>query len=290
MGEAIIIDGAQSMVMINDLQADTSYSFSLTAVDTSNNRSETLELMARTSDNQAPTWPASSTLNLEAISDTSALLSWPDAEDNGTLSTYEIFKDLSLIESIPSDQTGYDLSNLEPDQSYLLQIVAIDRVGQRSLPLELTVQTTDSEAPIWPNDLGLAITYTGETTAQIRWPEANDNVGVMGYRVDLDGVNVYTGNQQQYTELSHLEPNISYSIAVYAQDRFENWSQALTGIVQTIDETTPSWPLGAQLVGEALSESEIMIQWPSANDNIRVSAYLVYIDDQGGDSDRCRLT
>lgn len=88
--------------------------------------------------------------------------------------------------------------------------------------MELTVQTTDSEAPIWPNESVLGIVYTGETTVQIRWPEANDNVGVIRYRVDLDGVNVHTGNQKQYTEFSNLEPNMIYSIAVHVQDRFES--------------------------------------------------------------------
>ena len=39
----------------------------------------------------------------------------------------------------------------------------------------------------------LDIVGVGKTQAQIKWPAAVDDAGVMSYRVDLDGITIYSG-------------------------------------------------------------------------------------------------
>ena len=160
----------------------------------------------------------------------------------------------------------------------MIQLTAIDR-RDRSTPAELRLMTVDSTAPTWPLEAQIQFIQNGQESGQVRWPAAEDNVAVTGYRVEVDGDEAYRGDHlSRYVDLSRLRSDQPHEIAVYAHDRLDQWSEPLAISVTLTDQSPPSWPLDATLSLEALSETELAVTWPPAQDNTGVTAYLIYVD------------
>ncbi|MEE2787257.1 MAG: fibronectin type III domain-containing protein, partial [Myxococcota bacterium] len=217
---------------VEGLTTDTEYSFKLTAIDAVGRESSDLEVTTRTRDTQPPVWSDDAVLSAEAISDTSVRLTWSTANDAGHLGSYVISQDLAEIATIDPSENEFLVEGLATDQAYTFRLYATDRVGNRSVgPLEVVVRTLDTDAPKWPAMAELDILGVGETQAQIKWPAAVDDAGVMTYRVDLDGITIYSGPiAQRIFDVVDLSPAKQYSVAVFAQDRVGQWSEPLNGV------------------------------------------------------------
>jgi chitodextrinase len=97
-----------------------------------------------------------------------------------------------------------------------------------------TPSKPDTQAPTVP--AGLAASNVGATSATVSWTAATDNVGVSGYLVLRNGVQVGTTAATSYSD-SGLTPSTTYSYAVKAQDAVGNTSAASTALPVT---TTPA--------------------------------------------------
>jgi fibronectin type 3 domain-containing protein len=133
----------------------------------------------------------------------------------------------------------------------------------------------DTQAPTPPT----AVTATAVSTSKINisWSGATDNVGVTGYRVFRDGVQLVEQAGTSYTDAT-ATPNTTYSYTVVALDAAGNASApsapATVSTSGAPDGTPPSQP--ANLTATAPSSSQVNLSWTASTDNVAVVGYNVY--------------
>jgi chitodextrinase len=132
----------------------------------------------------------------------------------------------------------------------------------------------DSTAPGAPG----AITATAITdrSVTLAWPAATDNVGVTGYKIFRNSVQVGTSATASYTD-SGLTPSTAYTYAVVAYDAAGNQSTASPNkavTTQAADTVAPGAP-GAP-TASAITSSSLALAWAAATDNYGVAQYQVF--------------
>ncbi len=99
------------------------------------------------SDVTAPTWGADSALTVEAVTDTTATLTWMGATDNVAVSGYEVFVDGESDGTVGGDVATYMVEGLAPDTTYDFQVQALDGAGNASLDGPNAQGTTTTPGP-----------------------------------------------------------------------------------------------------------------------------------------------
>lgn len=127
---------------INQLDSDSSYSFTVLAKDIVNNvSSQSNAINASTlKDTEAPSIPANITISNETT--TSFVVSWDASTDNTAVIAYDVFLDGSKITSV--SETMHTVTNLSTATSYSIQILAIDNVGNESDLSDAVIATTNN--------------------------------------------------------------------------------------------------------------------------------------------------
>lgn len=99
-------------------------------------------------DTEAPSWAGGSALSAEDIGATFLTLTWDAATDNVGVSTYRIYKDQMLIDTVSGTLTRYSAMGLAVDTDYLFTVEACDAAGNLSSPdLSRTVSTAAALPP-----------------------------------------------------------------------------------------------------------------------------------------------
>jgi fibronectin type 3 domain-containing protein len=133
---------------------------------------------------------------------------------------------------------------------------------------------SDDTPPTAP-DLAATVNSTAKIT--LDWSGATDNVGVTGYRVFRDGVQLAEMSGAHYVDAT-VSPDTNYSYTVVALDAAGNVSPpSAPAIVSTTgapDGTPPSKP--GSLTAAAVSSSQVNLSWSASTDNVRVVGYKVY--------------
>jgi len=137
----------------------------------------------------------------------------------------------------------------------------------------------DGEAPTWPSEPSVSVTPY-DTTADLSWDAASDNIAVTDYKIWLDGSPVATATTNSFT-LSGLNPGTTYSVAVQAGDLMENWSAVGTATsfdtTGSVDIQAPQWADDAA-VEAIVGDDWVYLSWDSATDNLDVAEYRVIQD------------
>jgi chitodextrinase len=132
----------------------------------------------------------------------------------------------------------------------------------------------DSTAPGAPGAITASVITDRSVT--LTWPAATDNVGVTGYKIFRNSVQVGTSATASYTE-SGLTPSTGYTYAVVAYDAAGNQSTAspnkglTTQAADTVAPTAPGTP-----VVSAITSSSLTLTWTAATDNYGVTQYQVF--------------
>ena len=258
----------------------TSYTLSVRAEDSGGNLSGPLVTTGTTTDPHAPTWPIDATLSLLDVTDTSVTLGWPPAFDVDGVSAYEVWLD-EAIAATTEGKTQATITGLAPSTTYTFSVVAVDGSGQSSAPSpSITVETTDSVAPMWPAQVAITVTDVGPDQATLTWPAAWDNVGVVTYEVIRDKVTLVTvpGDSTQVT-LTGLSPGATVPVLLKARDAAGNVSlPGPTVTINTEDTTAPTWPEGASLLASKVTPHTATLAWTPAADDVGVTLYRVHRD------------
>ncbi|WP_161971674.1 GEVED domain-containing protein [Flavobacterium silvisoli] len=140
----------------------------------------------------------------------------------------------------------------------------------------ITAGSTDTVAPTAPT---LAASGTTQTTTNLSWSGATDNVGVTGYEVYKDAVLLGSTTSTTYT-VSGLTASTTYVFTVKAKDAAGNVSAASNGVSVTtlapvVDTTAPTAPT---LSASGTTSSSTSLSWSGATDNVGVTGYDVYKD------------
>jgi chitodextrinase len=132
----------------------------------------------------------------------------------------------------------------------------------------------DTSAPTAPT--GLIATPVGTTRIDLGWNASTDNVGVTGYVIRRNGVQVGTRATTSFSDTG-LSAATTYTYSVAAFDAAGNFSSATTLSAATPglggDTTPPSTPAG--LAATVAGSSAINLQWNAATDNVGVTGYIV---------------
>ncbi|WP_394973689.1 fibronectin type III domain-containing protein [uncultured Croceitalea sp.] len=129
--------------------------------------------------------PSSPNVTSTDKTDTTADLSWSGATDNAAVTGYKVYTYGTLTATL-GNVTNYKVIGLSPSTSYAFSVRAVDAAGNESVDSNSVPVTTDtnsgsdSQAPTTPT-----LTENGktDTTIDLTWNGASDNVGVTNYRV-----------------------------------------------------------------------------------------------------------
>ncbi|AFH65773.1 hypothetical protein B2K_34590 [Paenibacillus mucilaginosus K02] len=120
------------------LTPGTSYRFTIAAEDEFNRSQDnptavvTTPELTYSGDTEAPVWSEGSSLSVSEITYSSAYLNWTLAEDNVAVTSYELYRDGELVDSVSGDVYGYLADGLASGRTYLFSVIAKDAAGHAS--------------------------------------------------------------------------------------------------------------------------------------------------------------
>ncbi|MFI8604731.1 fibronectin type III domain-containing protein [Cellulophaga baltica] len=226
-GVSLGLSGGTTTFLVDGLTPETAYNFTVAALDASANTSgQSTSISVNTlaiPDTEAPTIPTN--LVVDNITTTSVNLSWTAATDNIDVVDYEIFQDGVAI-GLSSGSVVFAVNGLTPETTYDFTITALDAAANSSAVSEsitvLTLAVSDTEVPTVPE--GLLATNTTETSTELSWDAATDNVGVVDYEIFQDGSTIgLTGGATNFV-VSGLASETTYIFTVAALDVANNAS------------------------------------------------------------------
>jgi chitodextrinase len=221
----------------------------------------TITVGAPVPDTQPPTVPAG--FVVENITKNSFNLTWSAATDNDKVSSYEVFRNATKIDTV--SVTSYSFTGLTEYTEYQIYVIAVDASNNKSLAsITQYVRTSDATAPSTPSGLTKsAVTASGFT---VSWSASTDNSGtVTEYQVLRNGTLATTVSTTTHTFASLTEVT-AYDITVIAKDAAGNVSAPSSVLtVTTIDVTAPTVPNG--LTSTAITATGFTVSWNAATDN-----------------------
>ncbi|RBY94391.1 hypothetical protein DQ244_03475 [Blastococcus sp. TBT05-19] len=248
------------------LTNDTTYRYTLVAVDTHGNTSvSSSPVQATPTDLGAPAVPT----GLAAVrGDGQVALSWT-ANTESDLAGYRVLRDGVEIATVTG--TAYTDTGLTNDRTYGYSLVAVDTHGNRSVASAVVQATpTDLTAPAVPTGL-TAVRGDGRVT--LTWT-ANGESDLAGYRVLRDGVQIATVTGTGYT-VTGLVNDTGYDFALVAVDARGNASAPSATVRATpTDLTPPAVPTGIVV---ARTAGQVNISW-TANTEPDLASYRVLRD------------
>ena len=217
-------------------------------------------------DGIAPTVPSGVDVTLRADG---VQLVWPASTDDrpGPV-TYDIFRDDTMIATGLTNRTYLDPAGRNGSRYF---VRAVDQAGNRSATTTVLL-AQDSSSPSTPS--GLQATLQPNNDVSLTWSPASDNVGVTGYVVVRNGVDVQTEAGTAATVTGQTAGTWSFQVA--ALDAAGNRSATSAAAVVTIagaDTTPPSTPQNLQAALQP--NNDVALTWSAATDNVGVAAYAV---------------
>jgi chitodextrinase len=229
---------------------------------------------------QADTTPPSQPAALTAVpmGSTVASLSWSSSTDNMGVTAYIVSRNGTQVAAPVT--TSYLDSNLSAATTYTYTVAARDAAGNTSTnSASVSVTTTASVADTTPpsQPTGLAAAAAGSTGATLSWNPSTDNVGVTGYILRRNGVQIATSTATTYSDTA-LSAATTYTYTVAARDAAGNTSTnsasvSVTTAASVADTTPPSQPSG--FAAAAAGSTGATLSWNPSTDNVGVTGYIL---------------
>jgi chitodextrinase len=187
-------------------------------------------------DTQAPSVPTG--LVGTAVSSTQINLTWNASTDNVGVTGYYVYvNDVALG---ATTATSFQHTGLTAGTTYNYHVSAFDAVPNHSALTATAVVTTppvpDTQAPSIPANL--AVTGASASQVNLSWSAATDNVGVSGYYVSRNGVQIANVSTTSYSDAG-LVAATTYSYAIAAYDAAGNGS-AQSAAVSATTQAAPN--------------------------------------------------
>jgi chitodextrinase len=235
--------------------ANTSYTYTVSAVDSSANESIGNPSASATTPPGADIVGPSIPGNLQGvpISGTAVSMTWSPSTDTGGsgLAGYRVFRGGAHIGS-PTVASFMD-SSLTPATTYSYRVLAFDGAGNSSdLSTQISVTTLDTLGPNAPGVPTFAAITGSSATAS--WTAAWDNVGVVGYRYSLNGGSSWTNvGSALSVSLSGLVIGTTYTVYVQAVDAVGNWGSSSSASFTTNAYYTDTMTLVSGTTGDGIN-------------------------------------
>src|SRR5712692_9133527 len=214
------------------------YSYTVAARDAAGNLSpDSVSVSVTIADTTPPSTPTG--LTAAVAGSTGANLSWSASHDNVAVTGYLVRRNGVKV-ATPSSATYAD-AGVSAATTYSYTVAARDAAGNLS-PDSASVSVTtaiatDTTPPTTPT--GLTAAAAGSTGANLSWSASTDNVGVTGYIVRRNGVQVATPATTSYADTG-LSAATTYSYTVAARDAAGNLSPNSASASVTTPPPPPS--------------------------------------------------
>lgn len=178
-------------------------------------------ITAGSTDTVAPTAP---TLAASGTTETTTNLSWSGATDNVAVTGYDVYQNGAFKAS--TALTSYVVTGLSASTNYTFTVRAKDAAGNASVDSNVENVTTltpvpDTTAPTAPS---LSASGTTQTTTNLSWSGATDNVAVIGYDVFRNGILIGSTTTATTFAVTGLVASTTYTFNVIAKDAAGNVS------------------------------------------------------------------
>jgi chitodextrinase len=200
-----------------------------------------------------------------AISYHQIQLTWTASTDDKGVAGYTIYRGGVKIGSTTS--LSYNDYGVSGGSAYSYTIDAYDfgkNYSAKTSPLVIaTPAQPDTTAPSQPT--GLQYTALSTAAVSLAWTASTDNIGVAGYYVYRDGVQISQPATNSYQDVS-LSPSTNYSYQVAAYDAAGNVSTRSSAINITTPALPPPTTGGfyASLTGSSSNDGSISAPWTLA--------------------------
>jgi len=260
------------------LNASTTYSYTVAAYDLAGNTSvQSTAAIATTlaPDTTAPSVSLTAPVENAVLTGSTSVTA--TASDNVGVTKVEFYIDGQLKNTDTTSPYGFTLdSTTLAFGAHVLTAQAYDAAGNvtATAPVDVTVDNTDHSAPSAPSNLSATAVSPSQIT--LSWTASTDNLGVTGYTVFRDGVQIATVTGTTYPDTG-LAAGTLYDYTVAAFDAAGNVSTLSTDASATTpvpDTTAPSTPTG--LTATAVSSSQINLAWNASSDDQAVTGYHIY--------------
>jgi chitodextrinase len=237
-GYDVYLDGRQVATTrersytFSNLACGRSYTVGVGSFDAAGIRSAVRSVVASTRpcpDTSPPTPPSG--LTQAASTQSSISLFWAPSVDNVGVVGYDLFRDAVAVGTTQS--TSHTFSGLACGRSYTLGVQSRDAAGNHSTHSSVQASTAPCPDTIPPTTPGYLIqTASTEVSITLSWTASIDNVGVVGYRLHVNGAPIGSTSLLTYTAAS-LACGMSYTLAVVAYDAAGNGSSPASIIAST---------------------------------------------------------
>ncbi len=272
--EIAIVDPAEPTVTtVLDLGVGSHY-IQLQAFDEAGNDSaRTPPVFIEFEDPNDTTRPSTPTdLTVDVALDDTLHVSWTASTDNVGVVGYRVLRNGAQVATTDGATTAINL-DLGAGMHYI-QVQAFDAAGNESYktsPVFVEVFGADVSQPTAPT--GLTAVPVPDGTIDVAWAASTDNVGVTGYRVLRNGVEVAT------TDAGTTAINLDlggggHFVQVQAFDAAGNESYRSAPVyveAAGADLSAPSAPTG--VTATALIGGTIDVSWVASTDNVGVTGY-----------------
>ncbi|MBO5956797.1 MAG: S8 family serine peptidase [Bacteroidales bacterium] len=146
--ELIATELTSTMYIVNGLEAETEYCFTVTAVNKlgESDKSESACATTLKSEEPEPETLAAPVVTAEATSDTTILLTWEAVEN---AERYNIYSGTETIK-MAVNATSYTVTGLEAETQYCFNVVAINRESQSEKSEDACATTLEEDEPVVP--------------------------------------------------------------------------------------------------------------------------------------------
>jgi len=184
----VFVDGnlftntTNTSLIINQLNSDTNYSFTVLAKDIVNNiSSESVALSSSTlKDTEPPSIPTNIVISNETT--TSFVVSWDASTDNTAVTAYDVFLNDTKIATV--SETMYTITNLSTATSYSVQISAKDKADNVSDLSDSITATTNN------NSTNSTEIFFSEYLEGSSWNKALELVNLTDTDIDLSAYSI----------------------------------------------------------------------------------------------------
>jgi len=168
---------------------------------------------------QGPEIPSSAKVEAIGVESKTLVLTWPSIDG---ASIYEVYKGETKVGETVNNY--YRVNELTADTEYNFTVKAVNEAGKATAFEAITVKTesaVDIERP--SNIEEVSVEVISKTSAKVSWSEATDNIGVVGYKVYVNGTFKAEVEGLNYI-LEGLDEGVKYTVKIVAIDKAGNTS------------------------------------------------------------------
>ncbi len=286
--DGILIDTVSAREYTFDgLYSDTQYAFAIRARDAAGNRSAASEILYVRTQKEEDVVPPDKITDLWvigwSITPSTLSVSFTSAIDDRVVDRYQIeWRDNQgnvqsgsiYVTDQNKENYEYYISNLKSYTKYWIKVRAYDRAGNVSnWSKEIEDRTKDNLKPSVPSNIRAS--QITSTSFKLSWSSSQDNAGVNGYKISLNG-SLFRTSQTNSMTISNRKPGTTYTLRVLAYDAAGNESSYSSPI--SVTTSGGGLTFNGALSANVQSYNSLTLSWNCAKSSAGIREYRIRRD------------